>query len=103
MSSFFPAASVTKEDVIQVNNISITVPFTMLMSSIPFPLLYPTIIIASVAAACEVLKPKIICRSLFDILKIHWVTSAANHLLNIANAVKTPAIIKGQVPLKKAL
>ena len=97
-----PVFSVTKEEVMLVKRMSKTVPLTIFKLKIPSPSLYPTIIIANVAAACAVLRPKIICRSFLLSLKMSCVTSAASHFEKIANDVKMPAIMSGHEPWKKA-
>ncbi len=60
MAKRLPAFAVTNEPIIQVTNIRMIVPFKT-FSSIN-PILYPIRITAMVAAACDVLKPKITFR-----------------------------------------
>ncbi len=92
------AFSVTKEATTQVNKIRIIVPFKILASIIPA--LYPTKIMASVAAACALLSPKIICLCSFVYLNNFWVIKEAIHFPQSEVMVKDTATIKAIGPLK---
>ena len=83
---------------VQVTKIMTMVPLRMLMSNMPMS--YPMRTAAKVAAACPLLRPKIMARSILVSPKFFWVIQAASHLATVAITDMTMATNKASQPEK---
>src|SRR5690606_24938369 len=95
------ALSVTNEAMIQVIKINTIVPLRTFSSIISRS--YPTIIMAKVAAAWALLKPKIKFLSFLEYFAKKLVAVAAKNLPVTATTVNVPAIISAIGPFIKTL